>query len=80
MAHTSNPGADERSHIALMLVRMYPFLKGTFGTGHVSFNALFIVMNLLLPEIQLLVPRPDNHKLVQVHIRACTRTVDALLI
>lgn len=41
MAQTSYPSSHARSHIALLLVQKYPFLKGSFGAGHVCI--LFIV-------------------------------------
>jgi hypothetical protein len=37
MAHTGVVVSSERNHIALLLVQKYPFLKGSFGAGHVSY-------------------------------------------
>ncbi|XP_046864437.1 uncharacterized protein LOC124458470 [Xenia sp. Carnegie-2017] len=34
LAHTESPTVHERKHIALMLIQKYPFLKGSFGSGH----------------------------------------------
>ncbi|XP_028408234.1 uncharacterized protein LOC114530819 [Dendronephthya gigantea] len=31
---TNNTSSHERNHVALLLVQKYPFLKGSFGTGH----------------------------------------------
>ena len=36
MAHTKDLRFSEREHVALLLVRQYPSLKGSFGPGHVS--------------------------------------------
>jgi hypothetical protein len=36
MAQTDVLHYSEREHIAMLLVTQYPFLKGSFGTGHVS--------------------------------------------
>jgi hypothetical protein len=35
LAHTDSPSCHDRNHISLLLVEKYPFLKGTFGAGHV---------------------------------------------
>ena len=36
MAQTEVLRFSEREHIAMLLVNQYPFLKGSFGAGHVS--------------------------------------------
>ena len=42
LAHTPSPDSHERNHISLLLVEKYPFLKGSFGAGHVC-TMIFII-------------------------------------
>lgn len=36
VAHTATVNESERTHVALLLIENYPFLKGSYGSGIVS--------------------------------------------
>lgn len=36
LSHTSSASQAERDHVAISLIKKYPFLSGSFGSGHVS--------------------------------------------
>lgn len=47
LAHTDSPSLHARDHIAQLLEQKYPFLKGSFGVGHVNvLEKIFLVIFL----------------------------------
>ena len=47
LAHTPSPNCNKRNHRSLLLVKKYPFLKGTFRAGHVC--TLYLLVRPISP-------------------------------